>query len=243
MGFSRYVLRVFSGTRKSYPPRYHPLCGFVRLAPIHKALCALLQILQERIRGLFRFGPQHKMFEGIFVPGIETGVKLFGLLTDVTEKILHLSGESILIRVLGSRHKGSSKNRHKNSGQLDHKITFNMLYFLLNYRSLFDTVEYFQNLGFHNNAFVIGALLRPEYLNIRHLPEHVLNYIKQILTDKINERPGYLLEDSYRNLLSYIQEPLEKNLSNSFDQLSILDKRRDLNSKEIFTNLYTLKGN
>jgi len=127
--------------------------------------------------------------------------------------------------------------------KLDHKITFNMLYFLLNYRSLFDTVEYFQNLGFHNNAFVIGALLRPEYLNIRHLPDHVLNYIKQMLTDKINERPGYLLEDSYRNLLSYIQEPLEKNLSRSFDQLSILDKRRDLNSKEIFTNLYTLKGN
>jgi MoaA/NifB/PqqE/SkfB family radical SAM enzyme len=127
--------------------------------------------------------------------------------------------------------------------QLDHKITFNMLYFLLNYRSLFNTVEYFQNLGFHNNAFVIGALLRPEYLNIRHLPDHVLNYTKQTLTDKINARPGYLLEDSYRNLLSYIQEPLEKNLTNSFEQLDILDKRRNLNSEAIFTDLYTLKGN
>jgi len=127
--------------------------------------------------------------------------------------------------------------------QLEHKITFNMLYFLLNYRSLFDTVEYFQNLGFHNNAFVIGALLRPEYLNIRHLPDDVLNYVKQTLTHKIDAGPGYLLEDSYRNLLSYIREPMEKNLSRSFEQLSILDKRRNLNSKEIFSNLYTLKGN
>jgi len=126
---------------------------------------------------------------------------------------------------------------------LKHKITFNMLYFLLNHQSLFDTVEYFQNLGFHNNAFVIGALLRPDYLNIRHLPYDVLNYIKQILIDKINERPGYLLEDSYQNLLAYIQQPIEQNLPESFEQLSILDKRRDLNSEEIFIDLYKLKGN
>ena len=124
-----------------------------------------------------------------------------------------------------------------------HKITFNMLYFLLNYTSLFDTVEYFQKQGFHNNSFVIGPLLRPDYLNIRHLPDHVLNYVKQILMNKINEHPGYLLEDSYQNLLSHIQEPMRKDLSDSFEQLSILDKRRNLNSKEIFTNLYKLKGN
>ena len=85
--------------------------------------------------------------------------------------------------------------------------------------------------------------MRPDYLNIRHLPYDVLNYIKQILIDKINERPGYLLEDSYQNLLAYIQQPIEQNLPESFEQLSILDKRRDLNSEEIFIDLYKLKGN
>lgn len=122
--------------------------------------------------------------------------------------------------------------------KLDHKISFNMLYFLLNFKSLFGCVDYLKGLGFHNNSFIIGALLGPVYLNIRHLPDPVLKSLEQTLTDKINEHPGYLLEDSYRNLLRYIQQPFEKNLANSFEQLAQLDQRRGLNSKEIFKDLY-----
>lgn len=124
--------------------------------------------------------------------------------------------------------------------QLDHKITFNMLWFLLNYRSIFDCVKFFQNMGFHNNSFVIGALLNPEYLNIRHLPENVLQYIKDKLDHLIQQQPGYLLEDSYRNMLHYVQQPFEKNLENSFEQLAQLDQRRGLDSCAIFKDLYNL---
>ena len=123
---------------------------------------------------------------------------------------------------------------------LDHKITFNMLYFLLNYRGLFECVDLLQNLGFHNNSFVIGALLTPLYLNIRHLPENVLQSIEEELKKKINQKPGYLLEDSLKNLLHYIQQPFEKNLKDSFDQLKKLDQRRNLDSSKIFTDLYAL---
>jgi MoaA/NifB/PqqE/SkfB family radical SAM enzyme len=122
--------------------------------------------------------------------------------------------------------------------ETDHKISFNMLYFLLNYNSLFDTVEYFQDLGFHNNSFIIGALLTPLYLNIRHLPQHVLDSIKSRLEHKIASNPGYLLEDSYKNLLSYINEPFEKNLQDSIQQLRILDQRRGIDSRTVFTDLY-----
>ena len=125
--------------------------------------------------------------------------------------------------------------------KLDHKISFNMLHFLLNYNSIFDCVDYFKTLGFHNNSFVIGALLRPDYLNIRHLPEHVLQSIKDKLENRINARPGYLLEDGYRNMLHYIQQPFEKNLGNSFDKLAKLDQRRNLDSSKIFKDLYKLK--
>jgi uncharacterized Fe-S cluster-containing radical SAM superfamily protein len=62
--------------------------------------------------------------------------------------------------------------------KLDHKISFNMLWFLLNYDSVFDCVDYLKDLGFHNNSFIIGALLSPGYLNIRHLPENVLHLLK-----------------------------------------------------------------
>ena len=122
--------------------------------------------------------------------------------------------------------------------QLDHKISFNMLHFLLNYNSVFDCVDFLQNQGFHNNSFVIGALLTPEYLNIRHLPENVLNSVKNKLQDRINQKPGYLLEDSYRNMLHYIDIPFEKNIKLSVDRLSELDQRRGIDSRTIFKDFY-----
>jgi sulfatase maturation enzyme AslB (radical SAM superfamily) len=125
--------------------------------------------------------------------------------------------------------------------KLDHKITFNMLYFLLNYDSVFECVDYLKDLGFHNNSFVIGALLNPYYLNIRHLPENVLQSIKNKLQIRINESPGHLLEDSYRNMLHYIQQPFDKNLNDSFDKLAELDQRRNLDSSKIFKDLYKLR--
>ena len=125
--------------------------------------------------------------------------------------------------------------------KLDHKISFNMLWFLLNYDTVFGYVDYLKGLGFHNNSFVIGAMLTPDYLNIRHLPENVLHLLKTKLESKINEHPGYLLEDSYRNMLHYIQEPIEQDLEGSFKELAILDQRRKLDSSKIFTELYKLK--
>lgn len=122
--------------------------------------------------------------------------------------------------------------------QLDHKISFNMLHFLLNYNSIFDCVDFLKAQGFHNNSFVIGALLQPDYLNIRHLPKDVLNSVKNKLQDRINQKPGYLLEDSYRNMLHYIDIPSEKNIKHSIDMLSKLDQRRGIDSRTIFKDFY-----
>ena len=113
-----------------------------------------------------------------------------------------------------------------------------MLHFLLNYNSVFDCVDFLKDLGFHNNSFVIGALLSPEYLNIRHLPQNVLNSVKSKLQDRIDQKPGYLLEDSYRNMLHYIDIPFEKNIMQSIDKLSELDQRRGVDSKATFKDLY-----
>ena len=122
--------------------------------------------------------------------------------------------------------------------QLGHKISFNMLHFLLNYNSIFDCVDFLKAQGFHNNSFVIGALLGPDYLNIRHLPKDVLNSVKNKLQDRINQKPGYLLEDSYRNMLHYIDIPFEKNIKLSIDMLSKLDQRRGIDSRTIFKDFY-----
>ena len=124
--------------------------------------------------------------------------------------------------------------------QLDHRITFNMLWFLLNYRSVFDCVDFLQQQGFHANSCVIGALLQPLYLNVRHLPQHVLQSLEHTLTERINQQPGYLLQDSYHNMLTYIQQPFEADLENSLSKLQELDQRRGIDSKKIFTNLYQI---
>ena len=122
--------------------------------------------------------------------------------------------------------------------RIGHKISFNMLHFLLNYKSIFACVDYLKTLGFHNNSFIIGALLTPEYLNIRHLPLTAIQEVVDILNDRIAQHPGYLLEDGYRNMLAYIQTPIEKNLQQSFRMIEQLDQRRGLDSSKIFKDLY-----
>jgi MoaA/NifB/PqqE/SkfB family radical SAM enzyme len=121
---------------------------------------------------------------------------------------------------------------------LGHKISFNMLHFLLNYKSIFGCVDYLSGQGFHNNSFVIGALTGPAHLNIRHLSENVLNSVKKILSDRLAENPGYLLENGYQNMLIHLSQPFEKDLTGSFEKLALMDQRRKLDSRAIFKDLY-----
>jgi sulfatase maturation enzyme AslB (radical SAM superfamily) len=126
----------------------------------------------------------------------------------------------------------------QNIKPLGHKISFNMLHFLLNYKSIFGCVDYLSSQGFHNNSFVIGALTGPAHLNIRHLPENVLNSVKKILSDRLAENPGYLLENGYQNMLIHLSQPFEKDLTGSFEKLALMDQRRKLDSRAIFKDLY-----
>jgi hypothetical protein len=41
--------------------------------------------------------------------------------------------------------------------------------------------------------------------------------------------------------LHYIEQPIEKNLTMSFEKLASMDQRRGVNSSKIFTELYKLK--
>lgn len=125
--------------------------------------------------------------------------------------------------------------------QLKHKISFNMLWFLLNYRTVFDCVDFLKDLGFHNNSFIIGALLSPPYLNIRQLPDSVLQSLKKDLHDRLAQQPGFLLEDSYKNMLNYLDLPFEKNLARSFERIRMMDQQRRLDSSLIFKELYTFR--
>ena len=119
-----------------------------------------------------------------------------------------------------------------------HKVSFNMLHCLLNHLEIFNCIDFLRDLGFHNNSFVLGPVYEPEYLNIRNLPESEIDLVKQELQKRIDDKPGFILEDGYVNLLRYLDTPFDKNLEESFRQLAILDKRRNTDSSKIFKDLY-----
>jgi MoaA/NifB/PqqE/SkfB family radical SAM enzyme len=124
---------------------------------------------------------------------------------------------------------------------LPHKITFNMVWCILNYYGIFDCIDYLRSIGFHPNAFILTAAMGPDWLDTRHLPNNVLQSIENCLLDRINEQPGFLLEDGYQNLLTHIHKPFDKNLELAFDTLAAMDQRRGVDSSKIFTELYKLK--
>ena len=122
--------------------------------------------------------------------------------------------------------------------KLEHKISFNMLWFVLNYLSVFDCVEYLQTQGFHNNSFIIGPVTDPKALDVRNLPDKLLNTARQILTDKIAGNPGYLLEESYRNMLNYINTAFDSNLTQTLSHIDSINARRGVDSRAVFADLY-----
>ena len=114
-----------------------------------------------------------------------------------------------------------------------------MLYFVLNYRSIFDTIKYFQSLGFHNNSFVLGPLYTPTELNVLNLPKHIIDECKILFQEKIAEGPGFLLQNSYENVLSYLTDTkFDANIELTKQELNSMDKRRNIDSSKIFTELY-----
>jgi radical SAM protein with 4Fe4S-binding SPASM domain len=123
---------------------------------------------------------------------------------------------------------------------LGHKITFNMVWCLLNYRSIFGCIEFLQTQGFHNNSFIITSLYGPKWLDSRNLPNSVLLLIKEIVQEKINQKPGFLLEDGYNNIIEHINTPFDKDLATSLSEINKIDQRRNLDSTKIFTDLYNL---
>ena len=121
---------------------------------------------------------------------------------------------------------------------LNHKISFNMLYFILNYKSIFNTVDYFKDLGFVDNSFIIGPLYKPSHLNILNLPENMLDEIKERLEAEIPKSMGYL-KNSYENILTYIKETtFENNITKFLLQTYERDMRRGVNATKIFPKLF-----
>ena len=123
---------------------------------------------------------------------------------------------------------------------LNHKISFNMLQHLLNYMSIFDCIKFLQNFGFHNNSFIVGPITTPNYLDIRHLPDHMLLMVEQELEIWLSQKPKFLLENGLKNMLQYIKTPIEKDINYCIVEIAKIDQRRNVDSRAVFKEFYSL---
>jgi len=140
------------------------------------------------------------------------------------------------------RHHGSWNDFEKNLmviKKLDHKISFNMLHFILNYESLFDCVDHFRGLGFHDNSFIIGPLTSPTHLNLLNLPEAMVDSVIKRIHERLDESPTGYLKNSYENLIEYYNKtPWQKNIKNFITETKIRDKRRGTDCFKTFPQLF-----
>ncbi len=171
-----------------------------------------------------------------------TGTGIFELLCSFKNVHWTISVETMEEEYEYIRHHGSWKDFVDNLDivrKLDHKFNFNMLHFILNYDSIHGCVDYFKAKGFHDNSFIIGPLYDPDHFNLLNLPNHMIESVKEKLKTKLQSNPQGYLKNSYENLLSYFTNTAwKKNIQSFKDEMTILDKRRNLNSGSIFKTLY-----
>ena len=140
------------------------------------------------------------------------------------------------------RHHGSWDDFVKNLStirKLDHKISFNMLHFILNYNSIFGCVDYLKGIGFQDNSFIIGPLYTPRYYNILNLPDVMLDKLKDTLKQRLQEKPTGYLKNSYQNLLAYYSStPWQKDIDLFLQTTKIQDERRNVSCRKVFRKLF-----
>ena len=140
------------------------------------------------------------------------------------------------------RHHGSWKDFNENLGvinKLDHKISFNMLHFILNYESLFACVDYFKHLGFHDNSFIIGPLYGPPYHNLLNLPQPMVDSVCKTLEEHLAHKPQGYLKNSYENLLQYFTSTTwHKDISKFYNNTEVRDNRRGTDCRSVFPKLF-----
>ena len=105
---------------------------------------------------------------------------------------------------------------------------------------MFDTIDFFREMGFGPNSFALGVITSPSQLDIRNLPLDALKLLEQLLKDRLAMKHGYLLEDGYRVLINHLRRSYTAKPTDSIAYLRELDARRGLDSRKIFKDFYQL---
>jgi len=122
------------------------------------------------------------------------------------------------------------------------KINFNSTWCILTAHGVLECIDFLQNLGFHENTFIVNPLDNPTQWHVGNLPDLALEQLTQKIKSKLTQAdPQYSLYNSLNLMLNYISMPIEKDIRATFNELTKIDLRRKLDSSKIFTELYKLK--
>jgi len=171
----------------------------------------------------------------------KTGTPVFDLICQFKNVHWTISVESMEDEFEYIRHGGKWQDFLDNLNiikELDHKVSFNMLWIPLNYLSIFDCVSFLQELGFHENSFIINGIEDPKPFDIRHLSDKVLDHLRIKIKDKIDSSGDYLLRNSYQNMLDFVNKPFIKDKELMLKYITRIDQLRKLRSKDVFQEFY-----
>jgi len=124
--------------------------------------------------------------------------------------------------------------------ELPHKVTINMTWNILCASNILEFIDDMLKHGLHPNQFVMNFVQDPveqSVLNItKKQRDNLLKNIKQRKT-KISEK--FFLYKVYEEMISILSQPLlDTHKATLYNTLMEFDQKRNLNSKEVFPELY-----
>jgi radical SAM protein with 4Fe4S-binding SPASM domain len=124
--------------------------------------------------------------------------------------------------------------------ELPHKVTINMTWNILCASNILDFIDDMIHHGIHPNQFVMNFVQDPveqSVLNITKKQRDLL--IKDIKSRKAGVNAEFLLHKVYEEMINVLTQPLlDTNEATLYNTLMDFDKKRKLNSKKVFPELY-----
>jgi len=119
------------------------------------------------------------------------------------------------------------------------KYNFNMVLNVMNVHSLFDCLDYLFEMKMHENSFIITHAYTPDWTNINHLPDTMLNtFVDRCKQYQSKCDPKYSLYSALEGCINFIDSSFTKDIDRVRLELEKLDIRRNLDSRKVFPYIY-----
>ena len=123
--------------------------------------------------------------------------------------------------------------------KLDHKISLNMSWNVLNAYGIFEFIDYMIEQGLHENCFILNAVDSPPIYDVSNLPDQMLSQIKSEAIKRHGRlKDPFMLKYSYEAIIKHCEKPRMNKQKELKKELETLDARRKIDSRQVFPKLY-----